>query len=161
MSLGALVAAIAILFVIGNVMGLKPKAGEVRIGEMRLLARKLELNPKLVAIPDWLMDVRQNKGLGKNGMIAQYTLINDEWRLPAGQVAWVEGAWQGDFVTVMPPSFCTPYLKGLSVKANSVTLYWHDEPYAKSFAIKDEGAMAKMKQDLMTLKEFLVRVASR
>lgn len=154
MSVGAWVVIIVVCFIIGNVMGLKPKMSEVRVGEMRLFARRIDLNPKLVPIPHWLADVA-----GKSGMIAQYTLINDEWRLPAGQVMWIEGAWQEEFVTAIPPSFCIPHLKGLSMKANSITLYWYDESYAKSFAIKDEGAMAKMEQDLMELKEFLVNVA--
>lgn len=156
MSIGAWIVVIVVCFVIGNVMGLKPKMSEVRVGEMRLFARKIDLNPKLVPIPHWLTGVA-----GKSGMIAQYTLINDEWRLPAKQEVWAEGAWQGDFVAMMPPPFCVPYLKGLSIKANSISVYWQDESYAKSFAIKDEGAMAKMEGDLMVLKEFLVHVASR
>lgn len=165
MSLGALVVAIAILFVIGNVMGLKPKAGEVRIGEMRLLARKLALNPKLVAMPDWIMDVRQNKGLGKNGMIAQYTLINDDWRLPAQRFLWSEDVWRhmedntvlASVKNAIPPHLCA-HMKALTIKANSVSLYWYDEPYVKGFAIRDRDAMTKMTRDLDGLKAFLTEL---
>lgn len=156
MSIGVWVAIIAICFVVGNVMGLKPKISEMRIGEMRLFARKIDLNPKLVPIPNWLAVT-----VGKSGMIAQYTLINDEWRLPANQVAWTDGVWQGDFTVISPPLFCVPYLRGLSMKANSITLYWHDESYVKGFAVQDEGMMTKMEQDLIALKEFLTNVGNQ
>lgn len=157
MSISTLVVVAVILFVIGNIMGLKPKASEVRVGDMRLFARKLDLNPKLVPIPDWLVGVAD-----KGGMIAQYTLINDEWRLPARYLLWIDGAWQGDTVLdILPPKFCESYIKGVMLKANCVTIYWQDEPYAKSFSVRDERAMTVIEQDLMQLQAFLVEMGNQ
>ncbi|MGK8251014.1 hypothetical protein [Moraxella lacunata] len=58
----------------------------------------------------------------------------------------------------MPPEPLLSYIQGLTTKANSITIYWYDEKYAKSFAIKDEQAMAIMEQDLLALKTFLQSV---
>lgn len=46
MSIGVIVVIVAVLFVLGNIMGLKPKMSEVRVGDMRMFARKIDLHPK-------------------------------------------------------------------------------------------------------------------
>lgn len=164
MTIGMLVVIVAIFFVIGNIMSLKPKISEVRVGEMRLFARKMDLNPKLVATPDWLskqeslVDVKTNRD---QTMMAQYAVIDDEWRLPARRLLWTGQHWQAaddDLFThalPVPPTSFLPYLRGLSIKANCVILYWQDERYVKSFAIRDDKVMTRIEQDLMTLKVFL------
>lgn len=165
MSIGVVVVIVAVLFVLGNIMGLKPKMGEVRVGDMRMFARKIDLHPKLVAMPDWLRqhkESRQDKQTNNHGMIAQYTVIDDSWQLPANRLLWTGGDWQNeDGVPIsvgIPPEPLLSYIQGLTTKANSITIYWYDEKYAKSFAIKDEQAMSIMEQDLLALKTFLQSV---
>ncbi|WP_296404013.1 hypothetical protein [Psychrobacter sp.] len=72
--------AIAIgLFVLGSIMALKPSAIDMRLDKLRMTARRLELNPKLIACPDWIRG--RNNEYGK-GMIGQYSLIMDEMKFP-------------------------------------------------------------------------------
>ncbi len=165
MTIGVLVVIVAIFFVLGNIMSLKPKISEVRLGDMRLFARKIELHPKLVATPDWLAQHKQSldaKPSSGQGMMAQYAVMNDKWRLPAKRLLWTGQDWQTEdgsifFMPDAPEPFLS-HLKGLTTKANSVILYWQDEPYVKGFAIKDEQAMKKIEQELMMLKVFLQSV---
>ncbi len=166
MTIGVLVVVVALFFVLGNIMSLKPKISEVRIGEMRLFARKIGLHPKLVAMPNWLKSVSTESCAGQansHHMIAQYAVIDDKWRLPAKRLLWTGQTWQTEeglsvpSPCLPPKSFCA-HLNGLTTKANSVILYWQDEQYTKSFAAKDEQAMMKIEQDLMSLKAFLERV---
>lgn len=157
MTVGILVTVIAIFFVIGNIMGLKPKTSEVRVGQMRLLARKMDLHPKLVPTPSWLSP--NEKMIGKNGMIAQYTVMDDLWQLPAKHLLWINESWRYEdgstayFSSL--PNHLSLHIKGLTTKANSITIYWQDELYAKSFSIRDEQAITKIEQDLKALKVFL------
>lgn len=169
MSIGTIIIIIAMLFVLGNVMSLKPKMSEVRVGNMRMVARKMELHPKLVAMPDWLKNHRQDgcdgqstQALASHEMTAKYTIINDDWQLPAKRLLWTGGDWQNeDGASInleIPPRSLLPHIQGLTTKANSISIYWQDEKYAKSFAIKDEQVMTMIEQDLLALKLFLQNV---
>lgn len=132
---------------------------------MRMFARKIDLHPKLVAMPDWLRqhkESRQDKQTNNHGMIAQYTVIDDSWQLPARRLLWTGSDWQnedGAPISVgTPPESLLCYIQGLTTKANSTAIYWYDEKYAKSFTIKDEQVMTIMEQDLSALKTFLQSV---
>lgn len=87
-----LVISFVLVLLIGNFMGAKPNHKEMRLDSVRMTARKLQLSPKLVKIPEFL-----NNMMGKNHqesnksvydydktetMITQYTLVNDNWQLP-------------------------------------------------------------------------------
>lgn len=67
------------------------------MGDMRMFARKIDLHPKLVAMPDWLRQHKesgQDKQTNNHGMIAQYTVIDDSWQLLAKRLLWTGGDWQ-------------------------------------------------------------------
>ncbi|MDO4896390.1 MAG: hypothetical protein Q3971_03410 [Moraxella sp.] len=156
MSMGFWVVLVVVAFVIGNVMALKPKVSDVRLGQMRLFARKIGLNPKLSPTPTFIATPATAK------MMANYTLINDAWRLPLAELTIKDGKWHSD--TPHPLSGqaidhqLSPYFQGLSTKANSICLYWHDEAYVKSFGVRDDTACAAIEQDLQSLKAYLTRL---
>ena len=81
--------AIAIgMFVLGTIMALKPSVVDMRLDKLRMTARRLELNPKVVACPDWVRG--RNNEFGK-GMIGQYSLIMDDMKFPETHYQVVDG----------------------------------------------------------------------
>ncbi len=81
--------AIAIgMFVLGTIMALKPSVVDMRLDKLRMIARRLELNPKVVACPDWIRG--RNNEFGK-GMIGQYSLIMDDMKFPETHYQVVDG----------------------------------------------------------------------
>lgn len=156
MSVGFWVVLAVVIFIIGNVMALKPKISEVRLGQMRLFARKINLNPKLLPTPDFIATSAK--------MTLSHTLIDDTWRLPLVQFVVKDGKWHND--TPHPKlahlsgqsidHALASYFLGLAFGANSVSLYWQDEQYIRSFGARDDNAIAKMEQDLTSLKTYLM-----
>lgn len=59
------------IFIIGSIMGLKPSARETMRDNLRMAARRLDIQPRLVACPNWIMGEGGERG---KGMIAQYVL---------------------------------------------------------------------------------------
>lgn len=155
-SIEIVVVGLVVIFIIGNLMGLKPKPHETRLGDFRFLARTLGLQPKFHT-PDWL---HNQKGL------IQYTVINDEWRLALVHVVAKDGVWHTDTPHALSgqsidlPSHLLPYIKGMMLKANSVSLYWHDETYIRSFGVQAKDISDASTQDLTTLKDYLTDIAS-
>lgn len=158
MSVGIWVVLAVVVFVIGNVMALKPKTGEVRLGQMRLFARQIGLVPKLLPTPAFLKTPTTPK------MMAGYTLINDAWRLPFREFVAKDGYWHSVSLSSHPPSpsidhVLAPYFYGLSIKSNSITLYWHDDAYINSHKVRDDDAMLKIEQNIITLQAYLSDLA--
>lgn len=58
--MGTLIGVIIVLFVLGSMMALKPNGIDQRLDKLRMTARRLQLNPKLVACPDWIKVVIMN-----------------------------------------------------------------------------------------------------
>ena len=52
--MGTLIGVIIVLFVLGSMMALKPNGIDQRLDKLRMTARRLQLNPKLVSCPDWI-----------------------------------------------------------------------------------------------------------
>ena len=159
MSVGAWVVLLVVVFVIGNVMALKPKASEVRLGQMRLFARQIGLVPKLIPTPEFLKTPNAPK------MMASYTLIDDAWRLPLGEFLAKDGYWQ-NFGTSSPnmssqsiDNVLSLYFYGLTTKSNSISLYWHDDAYVKSHKVRDDTVSTKIQTDLNALKDYLSHLA--
>ncbi|PNK60364.1 hypothetical protein [Psychrobacter sp. FDAARGOS_221] len=75
--MGIWVAAVIGLFALGCMMALKPSVVEVRVDKLRMAARRLDLNPKLIACPSWVRGRQDEYG---KGMIAQYSLILDDYK---------------------------------------------------------------------------------
>lgn len=155
MSIELIIIVVVIALAVGNFIGAKPKPHETRLGDLRLLARKLGLHPKF-ANPDWL---ETQKGL------IQYTLINDDWRLAMVCFTAKDGIWQsstphplsGQAITL--PAQIAPHVKGMMLKSNSISLYWHDESYIKSFGIQAKDIDHTTAQDLTAIKSYLTHVA--
>ena len=91
--MGMWIAILIVLFVLGSMMALKPNGIDQRLDKLRMTARRLQLNPKLVACPDWILG-RDNE-LGR-GMMGQYCLVLEGVQLPQTRYRVVEGEWRPD-----------------------------------------------------------------
>lgn len=159
MSIGFWVVAFAVLFIIGNLMAAKPKIHEVRLGKLRLLARQKGFNPKLVTMPEW---IKNNQNLSQNqktALITQYSVINDDWRSPLSYFIFHQNQWQNlqhddVYLNANLPDKLSPYFVGLMIKANSLSLYWHDELYLKQFPVRQDIHQI-MENDLNLLSDYL------
>lgn len=80
-----------VLFVLGSMMALKPSGVDIRLDTLRMSARKLGLNPKLIACPDW---VAGKDGEFGRGMIGQYGLVLDDIKLPLSRYQVIDGQWR-------------------------------------------------------------------
>lgn len=157
MSIGFWVIAGVILLLVGNLMAAKPKIHETRLDKLRTLARQHQLYPKLIPSPEWLKS--------STPMIAQYSKINDEWRLPALKFVLKEHGWQAlDDTHHVLPIHCNElesYICAISMKANSISIFWHDETYARQFAAHDKEANNTIQRQLEYLSCYLDNVAKQ
>lgn len=123
-----------VLFIVGSVMALKPSARDVRLDRLRMTARKVSLEPKLVACPNWILG--KNQEFGK-GMIAQYGVILDNISLAPCDYQIIDNQWRPcekqfpanfalDKHPIDLPDSIRHNAKGLSFKANFVCLYWDE-----------------------------------
>lgn len=91
--MGTFVGVIIVLFVLGSMMALKPNGIDQRLDKLRMTARRLQLNPKLVSCPDWIK-VKDNE-YGR-GMLGQYCLVLDDVQLPHTRYQVIDGQWRPD-----------------------------------------------------------------
>lgn len=91
--MGILIGVIIVLFVLGSMMALKPNGIDQRLDKLRMTARRLELNPKLVTCPDWLPGRDNENG---RGMLGQYCLMLDDMQLPHTRFRVIDGQWRPD-----------------------------------------------------------------
>lgn len=172
-----LILAFVLIMAVGNIVAAKPKPEEVWLDEIRMAARLKQLHPKLIVRPDWLPKVVAKisqdpyatpKG---RGMVAQYGLVSDEWRLPQAYfLPTDEQCWQklshqdkhderqaaikfnqkserlqGVAITL---GQLTPFVKGLTIKANSIVIMIDDEKFAKGCKNLDKQAINKIFDEL-------------
>lgn len=152
--------AIAIaLFVLGSMMALKPSGIDQRLDKLRMSARRLDLNPKLVPCPDWVSG---------QGMIAQYGLVLDGRQLPYVRYQAVAGHWRADAMEGQDasaafaldnhpidfPDNIAPFAKALVIKANSIVLFWEDIAYVRP-ATNPSYQQSQIEPDLLALKSSL------
>ncbi|WP_114800408.1 hypothetical protein U0021_03790 [Moraxella canis] len=157
-SIAVIVVLVVAGFLVGNFMAARPNANEVRVADFRLMARSLGIFPKLIACPAWLKDrydaLKPAKKdvyarAGSIPLIAQYTVIIEDLRLPMAQYHVVADRWQlitQQFYTpkmltqvrrldeqpIHLPDHIKTQVLGLSVKANHISLYWLDDKYQHS-----------------------------
>lgn len=175
--------AIAIgLFVLGSIMALKPSAIDVRLDKLRMTARRLGLNPKLIACPDWIRG--QNDEFGK-GMIGQYCLIMDDMKFTETHYRVINGKLKLEDISassadssrstlvnqsgslpivssvlnlqdqpVTLPAHMVPLVKGVYLKANSLVVFWQDTRYVQP-ATNPEFKIQHIEPDLLALKSLM------
>lgn len=168
-----------VLFVVGSIMALKPSGVEQRLDKLRIGARQVGLNPKLVACPNWLKG--RNDELGK-GMVGQYGLLIDGVTLPHSRYQNIDGQWRVlidntltgnhdnhqttkntidyqqlfvlDKTGIDLPDVITKHSKGLETKANHIVLYWQDDAYVKPISNPTYHANA-IESDMLAIKTAL------
>lgn len=178
--MGTWIAIAIAMFALGTIMALKPSAVDIRLDKLRMIARRLELNPKVVACPDWIRG--RNNEFGK-GMIGQYSLIMDDMKFPETHYQVVDGmlklenfqaqgsdlnpqssSLEGSHSTskqmlaqrlegeplTLPPSIA-PLVKGVYLKANSLVVFWHDSSYVQP-ATNPNFKMQQIEPELSALK---------
>lgn len=91
--MGILIGVIIVLFVLGSMMALKPNGIDQRVDKLRMTARCLQLNPKLVTCPDWIKGRDNEYG---RGMMGQYCLILEDAQLPHTRYQVIDGQWRPD-----------------------------------------------------------------
>lgn len=164
-NIGVLIVVGIAVFVVGNFMGAKPKPSELKIENLRLAARMANLSPKIIATPFWLianfriLPKLELKKRSQMTTVTQYTVIDDSLKLPQSCYKVQDGKWvwvniddkipddkvplthkklDGQAVDFgLQLAQITPFVVGLAFKANSVTLLWHDDKFAKRSAIID------------------------
>ena len=178
--MGMWIAIAIVLFVLGSMMALKPSAIDQRLDKLRMTARRLQLNPKLVACPDWVRGKDNEYG---RGMLGQYGIVFDNVQLPLTRYQVIDGEWRPDTSVselstlsdsglhnsllskkVAPqanfsldktplglPAAIEPFVKALLIKANSIVIYWEDIAYVRPITNPSYKAVA-IEPDLLTLK---------
>lgn len=91
--MGMWIAIAIVLFVLGSMMALKPNGIDQRLDKLRMTARRLQLNPKLVSCPDWIKGKDNEYG---RGMLGQYCLVLDDMQLPHTRYQVIDGQWRPD-----------------------------------------------------------------
>ena len=91
--MGTWIAIAIVLFVLGSMMALKPSGIDQRLDKLRMTARRLQLNPKLVACPDWVRGRDNEYG---RGMLGQYGVVLDNVQLPLTRYQVIGGQWRPD-----------------------------------------------------------------
>lgn len=166
--MGIWITIIIIIFIVGSIMGLKPSARESRLDKLRMTARKLGLQPKIVACPNWLSANGDPTQKGK-GMIAQYGIILDHATLTPCDYQIIDGHWRpytgnhpANFaldnfsVKNQPlelPTSIAPFVKGMSFKANFACIYW-----LENISIGKQ-TLETTENDLIQLKTYLQQSA--
>ena len=175
--MGMWIAIAIVLFVLGSMMALKPSGIDQRLDKLRMTARRLQLNPKLVACPDW---VKGKEGEYGRGMLGQYGMVFDNVQLPLSRYRVIEGQWRPDTgisdtaalsdspftkaSTLRPkanfsldktplalPATIEPFVKALLIKANSIVIYWEDIAYVRPITNPSYKSVA-IEPDLLALK---------
>ena len=176
--MGMWIAIVIVLFVLGSMMALKPSAIDQRLDKLRMTARRLQLNPKLVHCPDWIKGKDNEYG---RGMIGQYGLVLDNIKLPLTRYQVIDGQWRPasnassdnnslnsglaiqanfslDKEPLALPVGIEPFVKALLVKSNSIIIYWEDIAYVRPITNPAYQQKA-IETDLLILKENLERWA--
>ena len=180
--MGMWIAIAIVLFVLGSMMALKPSGIDQRLDKLRMTARRLQLNPKLVTCPDWVKGRDNEYG---RGMIGQYGLVLDNVKLPLTRYQVLDGQWRPasnasssdnnssdnkslpvqanfslDKAPLDLPVSIEPFVKGLLTKANSIVIYWEDIAYVRPSS-NPAYQQKLIEADLLVLKKQLEQWASQ
>ncbi|WP_350559512.1 hypothetical protein [Psychrobacter sp. CAL346-MNA-CIBAN-0220] len=170
--MGVWIAIAIVLFVLGSMMALKPSGIDQRLDKLRMTARRLQLNPKLIGCPDWVRGKDNEYG---RGMIGQYGLVLDKVQMPYTRYRVIDGQWRPesqvtttttnvtaniitspasfnlDKVPLALPASIEPFVKALLIKANSIVVYWEDIAYVRPLTNPGYQSSA-IEPDLLLLK---------
>ncbi len=149
-------------------MGLKPSARETRLDNLRTAARKIGLQPKIVACPSWISVDGDPTQKGK-GMIAQYGLIIEDGSMKPCDYQLIDGLlrpctdnYPANFALDQQPLNLPASIKatvqGLSFKANFACIYWQ-ETVGINHGIGNH-ALETTENDLILLKTQLQHYAN-
>ncbi len=181
--MGLFVIIAIVLFVLGSMMALKPSGIDQRLDKLRMTARRLQLNPKLVACPDWVRGRDNEYG---RGMLGQYCLVLENMQLPQARFGVIDGQWRVssqsdnhadsagnaghktlntavfglDKTPLNLPLSIEPFVKALSVKANSIVIFWEDINYVRPVT-NPNYKPATIEKDLLLLKAQLQQWATQ
>ncbi|WP_296243506.1 MULTISPECIES: hypothetical protein [unclassified Psychrobacter] len=184
--MGMWIAIVIVLFVLGSMMALKPSGIDQRLDKLRMTARRLQLNPKLVTCPDWVKGKDNEYG---RGMIGQYGLVLDNVKLPLARYQVIDGQWRPasdvgnksvginnsdnnglknslpvqanfslDKEPLALPASIEPFVKALVIKSNSIVIYWEDIAYVRP-ATNPAYQQQAIEGDLLILKANLEKWA--
>ena len=124
---GYMVIAAVVVFVLGQWMMLRPSPRDRLRGRLRERAKKMGLNPRLVAAPTWIGLHGESQRTG--GMLAFYHLVLADAQLPLMQAKVVDGRLrviQGARAYHDQP-FSLEGAVAIEMQANSIGLYWDED----------------------------------
>ena len=113
--MGMWIAILIVLFVLGSMMALKPSGIDQRLDKLRMTARRLQLNPKLVTCPDWIKGKDNEYG---RGMMGQYCLILENTNLPFTRYQVIDGQWRPDSSSVDTTTDDNKLIVPTAIRAN-------------------------------------------
>ncbi len=171
--IGIIISVVIVLFIIGNMMALRPSGMAVRRDKLRILATKLELSPHLVPCPKWIRG--EDNQLGK-GMLAQYSIVfdddnklltacykiikDDKDRPQLRPVINEDGNTDTDFSldkqVLDLPIAIEPFIKGIEIKVNGICVYWDDKSYLNP-STNPNYQMKNSESDLLALEDKLLQ----
>ncbi len=170
--IGIIISVVIVLFIIGNMMALRPSGMAVRRDKLRILATKLELSPHLVPCPKWIRG--EDNQLGR-GMLTQYSLVFDENAklltacykiikdnndIPQLRPVICDDNTNTDFsLDKQPldlPISLQPFIKGIEIKINGICVYWDDKSYLNP-STNPNYQMKNSESDLLALKDKLLQ----
>lgn len=169
--MGIWIAIAVALFVLGSMLALKPSGIDQRLDKLRMTARRLDLNPKLIACPDWIRG--RDEELGR-GMMGQYGLVLDNIQLPSLRYQVIDGHFRAfevdakhqntafllDNTPVELPPTIAPFAKALYIKANSIVIFWEDVNYVRP-KTNPNYQQSQIEPDLLALKSRLETLANQ
>ena len=136
------------LFVLGSVFGLRVSPREKALGLMREQARKMNLHPRIVPVPDWLKPKIEWPYPTK--MMAYYSVLIPDGRMPLMRALAVDGqlqVMQGDdkFNGI---TIALQGIYAIDMQSNCVGVYWDEESDLRA-------------TQLTAMKDFLLALAAR
>ncbi len=169
--IGVIISVVIVLFIIGNVMALRPSGMAMRRDKLRILATKLELSPHLVPCPKWIRGEHNELGKGMLAecslvfedtklLTARYQIIKDNNEIPQLRPVINEDNKSTDFSldkqALDLPVSLQPFIKGIEIKVNGICVYWDDKSYLN--ANTNPNYQAKnLESDLLALKNKLLQ----
>lgn len=151
MSLGWIVFALIVIFMIGNFMGGRVDHKTMRKEVLRKYSKDLELAPNECALPNFLVQTLPEP-LPKT--VTSYHVVDDLWRLPLGQFVY-DGQWRSvdnqdtraKILNRLPISDeLQQAMLGIRVQANGVELFWQEQRFTGEI------------EELSTLKNWLLKL---
>lgn len=124
---GYWVAGFVIIFMLGSMLNMRVSPREKALGDLRTRARKMGLNPRLMAAPAWIHHTRASGKPG--GMVAFYSVIVPDGRLSLVQALVKDQKLQvvsgKETLNQQPLALYGAY--AVEMQSNYVGIYWDEE----------------------------------